>query len=57
MEFTVEQFVMYLATAGAAFPLIEDLIEQAPIDEDRKLILWLLAWSELPRVLRRAMLT
>jgi hypothetical protein len=38
------------------FREIEDFISEQPISEELKSVLWLWAWAEQPRVLRRRMI-
>jgi hypothetical protein len=44
-----------LLDGGTTFGKIEDWIEDQPVDNDSKAALWLAAWSEQPRRLRRQM--
>lgn len=38
---------------GRSFGEIEDYISEQPISEELKSVLWLWAWAEQPRALRR----
>jgi hypothetical protein len=38
---------------GRSFGEIEDFISEQPISEELKSVLWLWAWAEQPRTLRR----
>jgi hypothetical protein len=44
-----------LLATGTAFGKVEDWIEAQPIDGESKAALWMAAWSEQPRTLRREM--
>jgi hypothetical protein len=44
-------------SAGEPFSRIETMIESADVTDDGKAALWLLAWSEQPKRVRRSIVT
>jgi hypothetical protein len=49
----VEDVVDALLVDGRGFGEIEDFISEQPISEELKSVLWLRAWAEQPRPVRR----
>jgi hypothetical protein len=48
-----EDAVDVMLNEGRSFEEIEDFISEQPITEEPKSVLWLWAWAEQPRALRR----
>jgi hypothetical protein len=48
-----EEAIDAMLADGRRFGEIEDFISEQPISEESKSALWLWAWAEQPRVLRR----
>jgi hypothetical protein len=49
----VQDVIDTILAEGRSFGEIEDFIAQQPLPEDEKSALWLWAWAEQPRILRR----
>jgi hypothetical protein len=52
----LEEVVDVLLADGRSFNEIEDFINELPISEEDKSVLWLWAWAEQPRRTRRLMM-
>jgi hypothetical protein len=48
-----EHAIDEMLSQGRSFGEIEDFISEQPISEELKSVLWLWAWAEQPRTLRR----
>jgi acyl-CoA reductase-like NAD-dependent aldehyde dehydrogenase len=53
---SAEKAVLELTQAGTPFEQVEQVIQQLPLDEEFKSMLWLFAWAEQPRAHRQAIL-
>lgn len=51
-----EDAIDTMLAEGRSFAEIEDFIGEQPISEDLKSALWLWAWAEQPRALRRTII-
>ncbi len=50
---SIEDLVLVMQRRGASFASIEDFINGLDMSEERRSVLWLLAWSERPYRERR----
>jgi hypothetical protein len=48
-----EDAIDSMLVEGRSFDEIEDFISEQPISEELKSVLWLWAWAEQPRTVRR----